>query len=166
MTRAELVAFIGRHRLGVLATVAAGGPEAAVVGVAVTADLELVFDTLGSTRKAENLRRDPRIAFVIGWDEEQTVQYEGIADEPTGQELERLKAVYFAAFPDGPSRLAWPGITYFRVRPTWVRYSDFRAAQAMILELSGAELINDPPPDRARDPSSDPGGPVGSGGGG
>ena len=170
MTRAELVAFIGRHRLGVLATVAeSGAPEAAVVGVAVTADLELVFDTLGSTRKAENLRRDPRIAFVIGWDQEQTVQYEGLADEPAGPELERLKAVYFAAFPDGPSRLSWPGITYFRVRPTWVRYSDFRGTQAMLLELSGAELVQDPPadppPDRSRDPSSDPGGPAGSGGG-
>ena len=29
-------------------------------------------------------------------------QLEGVADEPGGAELERLKAVYFAAFPDGP----------------------------------------------------------------
>lgn len=144
-TRADLVRFAGRHKLGVLATVSPGGaPEAAVVGVAVTGDLELVFDTLGSTRKAQNLRRDPRIAFVIGWDEEQTLQYEGIADEPSGAELERLKAIYFAAFLDGPSRQSWAGITYFRVRPTWVRYSDFRSVQPLILELSGAELAEDP----------------------
>jgi hypothetical protein len=137
MTRAELVAFLGRHRLGVLASVAAGGaPQAAVVGVAVSADLELVFDTLGSTRKAANLRRDGRAALVVGWDEEQTVQLEGIADEPAGAELTRLKQVYFAAFPDGPTRESWPGITYFRVRPTWVRYSDFRGAEPVIVEMT------------------------------
>src|SRR2546423_1531656 len=78
--------------------------------------------------KAQNLRRDPRVAFVIGWDlgsDERTVQYEGIADEPAGDELARVKAAYFEAFPDGRDRENGPGITYFRARPTWIRYSDF-----------------------------------------
>src|SRR5687768_17324726 len=101
MTRDQLVSFIRKHRWGVEASVAAGGhPQAAVVGVAVTDALELVFDTLDSTRKCANLRRDPRVAFVIGWDEACTVQYEGIADEPTGPELARLQEIYFAHFPD------------------------------------------------------------------
>jgi hypothetical protein len=141
MTRAELVTFIRKHRWGVEASVAAtGAPQAAVVGIAVSDALELVFDTVGTTRKGANLRRDPRVAFVIGWDEGQTVQLEGVADEPAGDELARLQALYFAAFPDGPSRLSWPDITYFRVRPTWVRYSDFRGAEAVIVELGPAEL--------------------------
>jgi pyridoxine/pyridoxamine 5'-phosphate oxidase len=145
MTRQEFVDFIRRHRWGVVATVAAtGGPEAAVVGVAVTDDLELVFDTLGSTRKAENLRRDGRVAVVVGWDEEQTAQIEGLADEPAGAALEACRRAYFAHFPDGPTRLAWPGITYFRVRPTWVRFSDFRRPTPKIVELLAADL------DRAR----------------
>jgi hypothetical protein len=136
MTRDELVAFIRRHRWGVEASVAGSGqPQAAVVGVAVSDALELVFDTLGSTRKAANLRRDPRIALVIGWDQERTVQLEGIADEPTGAELAQLKAVYFAHFPDGSSRESWPGITYFRVRLTWARFSDFSAAEATVVEI-------------------------------
>ena len=97
--------------------------------------MELVFDTLGSTRKAMNLRRDGRVAVVMGWDEGQTVQIEGVADEPTAAELERLRRTYFAKFPDGPTRLAWPGLTYFRVRPTWVRYSDFRGAAPVVVEL-------------------------------
>ncbi|HEX7450933.1 MAG TPA: pyridoxamine 5'-phosphate oxidase family protein, partial [Polyangiaceae bacterium] len=63
-----------------------GAPQAAVVGYAVSDDLELVFDTLGSTRKAHNLRRDSRVALVVGWDDDQTVQIEGIADEPCGEE--------------------------------------------------------------------------------
>jgi pyridoxine/pyridoxamine 5'-phosphate oxidase len=127
MNRAELKAFLQRHRYAVQSSVSAdGAPQAAVIGVAVSDELELVFDTLGSSRKALNLRRDPRIALVVGWDEEQTVQLEGVADEPTGGELARCKAVYFAAFPDGPEREAWPDISYFRVKIAWARYSDFR----------------------------------------
>ena len=105
----------------------AAAPQAAVVGIAVSDDLELVFDTLGSTRKMANLRANPRIALVIGWDDEQTVQLEGLADEPHGPELERLKRVYFEAWPDGVERQMWEGITYVRVRPSWARFSDFRA---------------------------------------
>ena|SRR5215471_14021948 len=141
MTRADLVAFIRRHRLAVVATVsAAGGPQAAVVGIAVSDDLELVFDTLDSSNKARNLRRDGRIAVVVGWDEEQTVQVEGVADEPAGAELEAVRRIYFQAFPDGPTRLSWPGITHVRVRPAWIRYSDFRGPEPQIVELAAADL--------------------------
>jgi hypothetical protein len=141
VTLTELTAFIRRHRHGVQASVAPGGaPQAAVVGVAVTDALEIVFDTLGDTRKAANLRRDGRAALVIGWDQEQTVQLEGVADEPRGAELAAVKQTYFAAFPDGSTRESWPGITYFRVRPTWIRYSDFRGSTPVIVEWTAAEL--------------------------
>ena len=101
MNRTDLLSFLRRHRLCVHATGSdSGAPQAAVVGYGVSDDLEVVFDTLATTRKAANLRRDPRIALVVGWDEEQTVQMEGLADEPTGAELARLKRVYFAAYPD------------------------------------------------------------------
>lgn len=127
MDRAELLSFLRRHRYCVQASVKAdGAPQAAVVGFAVTNELEIVFDTLGSTRKAYNLRLEPRIALVIGWDDEQTVQLEGAADEPSGPELARLKQAYFGVFPDGVARQSWPSISYFRVRPHWARYSDFR----------------------------------------
>jgi hypothetical protein len=53
------------------------------------------------------------------------VQYEGIADEPAGADLQRLKDLYFEAFPEGRGRQGWPGITYIRARPIWLRYSDF-----------------------------------------
>jgi PPOX class probable F420-dependent enzyme len=133
VTRDELLALLRRHRLCVQASVSAtGAPQAAVVGYAVSDGLEIVFDTLGTTRKAVNLRRDPRVALVVGWDEEQTVQLEGVADEPAGEELQRLKAVYFAAWPDGVERERWEGITYVRVRPTWARYSDFRPGGGVV----------------------------------
>jgi len=126
MTRDELLPFLRKHRLGVQSTVSSSGdPQAAVVGIAVTSELEIVFDTVDTSRKCRNLRANPRIAFVIGWDQEITAQLEGIADEPTGKERERVLESYFAAYPDGRDRLAWKGITHFRVRPTWIRYSDF-----------------------------------------
>jgi hypothetical protein len=133
MQRTELAAFLKRHRYAVQSSVSeSGAPQAAVIGVAITEELELVFDTLGTSRKAVNLRRDGRIALVVGWDEEQTVQLEGIADEPSGAELTRCKAAYFAAFVDGLEREQWPDITYFRVKPTWARYSDFRAGGGVV----------------------------------
>jgi pyridoxine/pyridoxamine 5'-phosphate oxidase len=141
MNRAELLIFLRRHRLCVQASVSpAGAPQAAVVGYGVSDALELVFDTLETTRKVQNLRRSPRIALVVGWDGEETVQIEGVADEPQGADRERLQRVYFQAYPDGQSRQAWKGITYVRVSPTWARYSDFRGTRPEIVEFSEADL--------------------------
>ena len=146
MTRDELLLFLRKHRICVQSTAsAAGAPQCAVVGFAVSDRLEIVFDTLVTTRKLQNLRRDPRIALVIGWDEE-TAQIEGLADEPSGADLERLKACYFAAYPDGVERLKWDGITHVRVRPTWVRYSDYRGPDPRIVELGEHELKSSPAP--------------------
>ena len=109
------------------------------MGIAVTDGLEVVFDTLGSTRKCLNLRRNPKISIVIGWDQETTVQIDGIADEPEGAELERLKEVYFSVYPDGKDRQSWSGITYFRIKPTWARYSNFNA-DGEVVEFSAEDL--------------------------
>jgi hypothetical protein len=120
-----------------------GWPQAAVVGFAVTDALELIFDTLDTTRKVINLRREPRIAVVVGWEEgenEQTLQIEGIADEPTGAERERLVSVYLQKYPEGRDRQKWTGLTYVRVRPTWLRYSDFRPASQRIVELDQTQI--------------------------
>lgn len=145
MTRDELLAFMRRRELAVQASASASGPQAAVVGVVITDEFEVFFDTLDSSRKWENLRTDRRIALVIGGlvpGDAQTVQYEGIVDEPTGAELSRLKALYFARFPDGRTRETWKGITYVRVKPSWIRYSDYAQDPPVILEFSSAELIS------------------------
>jgi hypothetical protein len=133
MTRDQLLQFVRSHRICVEATRSnEGAPQAAVVGFAVSDDFEFVFDSLGNTRKIRNLRLDTRVALVVGWDAEQTVQIEGVADEPKGADLERLKKVYFAAYPDGVERLGWDGITHVRVKPHWMRYSDFRAGGSIV----------------------------------
>ena len=142
MTRDGLLGFLRRQRLGVVSTVSPQGePQGAVVGVAFTDHLEVIFDTLDTSRKCVNLRRNPRIAIVVGWDEEITVQLEGTADEPAGAERERVLGAYFIPYPDGRDRLSWPGITHFRVRPHWARYSDFNPG-GRIVELTKAELAS------------------------
>lgn len=136
MNKAEIGVFLRRHTLAVEASVAAdGAPQAAVIGFVANEELELFFDTLATSRKYQNLKRDPRIALVIGWDEEQTIQYEGVVDEPTGPELKLLQELYFARFPDGPERQRIPEIRYLRVRPRWLRYSDFSQSFPDIVEI-------------------------------
>ncbi len=118
--------FLRAHRYGVVSTVCENGaPEAAFVGLAVTPDLDLIFETLNTTRKYANILRDPRIAAVVGWDQNETLQYEGVSDEPNEEDWETLETIYYAALPENRSHLGWPGLTYIRVRPRWIRLSNY-----------------------------------------
>ena len=57
MTKAELFGFISGCKLGVLGSVSPEGvPQTALVGIAVTEALEIVFDTLDTTRSSEIFR--------------------------------------------------------------------------------------------------------------
>lgn len=144
MTRASLLDRMRAHRYAVQSSVAAtGAPQSAVVGVAVTDACEIVFDTLASSRKCVNLSRDPRVAFVMGSmlpDASWSVQLEGIADLPSGQDREALVRAYLTVFPDGAERQAWPGLTYVRVRPRWIRVMDYGSNPPEIVELDADDL--------------------------
>ena len=138
MERAGICSFMSGFKYGVLSSVAKDGtPQSALVGIAVSEELEIVFDTVNSSRKYRNLVERPSCCFVVGgWSSEQTVQYEGTAFEPKGEELERYQRIYFAAWPDGPARMIWPGIAYFAVRPRWIRYSDFDQNPPAVEEMT------------------------------
>ena len=103
-----------------------GAPQAAVVGVGVTDDLELVFGTSNQSRKYGNITRNPKVAAVIGWDGPQTVQYEGEARELSGEEAEKYSELYYEKNPQALKHKGRPDQTYFLVKPTWVRYTDLR----------------------------------------
>lgn len=136
MTRADLFAFITSHKLGVLGTISPdGSPQSALVGIAVTKDLEIIFDTVDSSRKYRNLTANPNACFVLGWEGEITLQYEGAAFQPKGDALARYKKDYFAAWPDCLVHESWPGIAYFVVRPKWIRYSDYDQRPPLIEEF-------------------------------
>jgi Pyridoxamine 5'-phosphate oxidase len=141
VTRPELLELMKRQVLCVEATVSGeGAPQAAVVGIVVTDAWEIFFATPTGSRKHQNLQRDAKIAFVVGWSEAFTVQYEGLADFPEGPELGRLMALYRTRFPDERERELWGSLTFVRVQPRWVRYSDFRTVPPATTEFVGAEL--------------------------
>jgi hypothetical protein len=48
---------------------------------------------------------------VARCDQQITGEHEGVADEPSGAELERLKACYFGVYPGGVERQRLDGIT-------------------------------------------------------
>jgi pyridoxine/pyridoxamine 5'-phosphate oxidase len=131
--QARLVEFIATCDLAVVSYLSSEGtPQSAVVGFAVTPDLEIVFDTVSSSRKYRNLKARGECC-VVAWVGEATVQIEGTAEE-TSQD--GYKEAYFAKLPDGRDRLSWAGITYFVVRPRWIRFSDFGARPAVVEEFS------------------------------
>ena len=137
MDRAAIYSFMTQFRYGVISSTSSNGrPQSALVGIAVTQDLEIVFDTVKSSRKYPNLVERPTCSFVVGWGGEQTVQFEGVAIEPEDTELERVQQAYFAVWPDGPERVLWPTIAYFVVQPRWIRFSDFEQIPPLIVEMS------------------------------
>ena len=141
MDRVALHSFMSQHRYGVVSSMAANGTvQSALVGIAVSPELEIIFDTVKSSRKYPNLIARPACSFVVGWSGEQTVQFEGIAVEPQGHELKRYQEMYFAVWPDGPLRMTWPGLTYLVVVPRWIRYSDFDQRPPLIEEMTLGDL--------------------------
>ena len=126
LTPVQLLSYMRAQPWAIEASVTPlGTPQAAVLGVAVTDRWELLFDTVTQSRKHQNLLKNPRVAFVIGWEHERTVQYEGIAEELEGAELEKYKGIYAKKYPDSTGRDKWAELTYFVTRPTWVRYGDY-----------------------------------------
>ena len=67
ITREQLLAFRREELYAVQASVSASStPQAAIVGVIVSDRFEVFFDTLGTSRKPDNLRHNPAVALVIG----------------------------------------------------------------------------------------------------
>ena len=127
MTKGFVYEFIKSYNLGVISTISLNNnPEAALVGIAVSADLEIIFDTVKTSRKYQNLLQNPSVAMVIGWDNETTVQYEGMASELNDADAQYYKEIYFEVYPDGRERdKTWPDIVHFKITPKWIRYSKF-----------------------------------------
>ena len=126
MTREFVYNFIKQHDLAVISALSKENkPESALIGIAISENLEIIFDTVKTSRKYQNLIQNSQVALVIGWDNETTVQYEGTAKELSRGDSD-LKEIYFTAFKDGRLRAeTWPGIVHFKITPSWIRYSNF-----------------------------------------
>ena len=136
MTLEEVFDIARQKRFLVVSTVGeSGAPESALMGFALTQANEIVFDTMSTSRKAVNLTRNPKAALVIGWDDQVSLQIEGVARRPAGDDLMSAKAAYFRAWPDGRARENWPDIAYVVVQPKWIRYSNYAAGPPVVEEF-------------------------------
>lgn len=129
--------FVKKQKIAVLSTVnSQGKPESAVLEFGETDELELVFDTYTSSRKYKNLQTNKNVSLVIGWDEDITVQYEGVAEEIKGEEAKKYKKAYWNKNPIAQRWEAREGITFFKVTPRWIRYSDLNKDPWEVFEIS------------------------------
>lgn len=70
--------------------------------------------------------RFPRVAVVIGWDDEVTLQCEGNADVVVGEWRDRCLRANVQQYPEGRQRAQDPQIVLVRIRPDRGRLSDYR----------------------------------------
>ncbi|OIJ68478.1 hypothetical protein WN71_007860 [Streptomyces mangrovisoli] len=133
-----MTAFIRRHGDGVFSTLGPdGSPQSAYLTLAATDRGEIVLDARETSRKVANLRRDGRVSVVVGGRDGVTLQAEGLADIPSGDERQRCADAYREAFPEFAPSLEDPAIVVVRVKILWARLGDFRPSTALVQETSG-----------------------------
>ncbi len=128
--------FLGKQKLGIIATLHENGaPEAAAIQVTLADDGNIVFDCFPESRKFKNIYTDKRIALVVGWEDNITVQIEGDVVPITDvNEKKKLEGIHVANCPLEAEFLKY-GAQLFKIKPRWVRYSDFRNNPSVIFEL-------------------------------
>jgi len=137
MKKEEVLKFIKKHDLAVVATVSVENkPQASVVEFGELDDLAIIIDLLKTSRKYKNLQSNRNVAVVIGWDDNITVQMDGIAHELSGEELEKAKIAYFVKNPRAKKWANNPDIVYYVLKPYWIRYSDVTKHPWLIEEFS------------------------------
>ena len=128
--------FIKNEKLAVLATVTIDGkPEAAVMAFSEKDNFELIFQTPNDSRKYANLKKNPNVAVAYGWDLEKniTVQYEGVAKEAQGGEINECREIHSRKSQISAEYANIPENKYFKVIPKWIRYWDFKTDEKFVL---------------------------------
>ncbi|MFK0329812.1 pyridoxamine 5'-phosphate oxidase family protein [Rhizobium sp. NPDC090275] len=130
-----LLEFLRKHKLAVIATCHGDGkPEAATIDFSVRDNLEVVFSAFKETRKFGNLAERPCVAFVVGWDDNITVQYEGEATRVAAADIEEYQEAYLGSLPAAREFIE-RGAVIFKATPRWIRYSDFNQEPPELIEI-------------------------------
>lgn len=136
MDHAEMIAFVRRHGLAVVATQGPDGvAQTARFGVAITDLTEFVLEISKHSQKYANIVRFPQVALKVGADESLTVESEGMADVLTGAERDRCLRFFFQQFPAGRERASQPDIIHVRIRPRWLRANDLSPESFGVREI-------------------------------
>jgi hypothetical protein len=136
MTPHEMIDYVRTQRAGVISTLGEdGAPQSAYLAITATGTGDLVFDAKPGSRKIANLRRDARIAVVIGGADGTTLQAEGRAEVLAGAESTAFGDEYLRTFPEYEDSVRGGGVVIVRVRLDWARFGDFRGAEGVVAEV-------------------------------
>lgn len=131
--------FIKAQRLTVISTIdnERNRPEAACIAFAEKENLDLIFGTRNTSRKYNNLQTNQNVSFVIGWtDEFGTVQYEGVAEELSGEEALKHGRIMADKNENARAFLTRDDQRYFLVKPTWIRWVDKSKKPQVVSEIT------------------------------
>ncbi len=137
--RADALAFLTRHKVGVLATASPEGvPHASTVYYTVQGDFTVYFLTLINSRKYAALSGNPQAAFVVSdADTPQTLQMEGVVMDITlDEEAAKKKEDLWQVLNSNPwfygpiTKLDLSEVVVMWMRPTWVRWGDYAFAES------------------------------------
>lgn len=131
--RKDALAFLKRHKTGVLATKGEGGPHASMIYYTADDNFNIYFATLENSRKFKALSAHPEVAFVVATpDVPQTLQIEGMAmdimlDQTFAEKKEEIMKVLNSNpnFHAPMTKMDPAEMIVVWVRPTWIRWSDY-----------------------------------------
>lgn len=133
--------FLSKNTLMVLSTVKSqtNAPASSLVAYVETPALELYFQTQKKTRKYSNLLENKQVSILTGWESNQriTLQYEGVAQQITDvRHIEEVKQLFLnKKSPSTEKYLNHPDVAFFKLTPSWIRYSDYTMRIPDIREL-------------------------------
>jgi len=134
-SKKDIFEFLNQQAHAVVSTVnKQGNPQAALVGFGQTTDLQIIFGTDMTTRKAQNLSHNTHVAMVINGDDS-CVQLEGIAKQTSGEELKKYFDLFFKKMPGLEKYSHLKNQIYFVVTPNWIRYIDHTTSPGTVSEM-------------------------------
>lgn len=132
--RKDALAFLQRHKTGVLATTEREYQvHASMIYYTADKDFNIYFLTSADTRKFRALQAHPQVAFTVSIpDVPQTLQIEGMAMDITlDHEAAKKKEELFEVLNSNPwfygpvAKLDSAATVVVWIRPTWVRWADY-----------------------------------------
>ena len=141
--RKDALAFLTRHKTGVLATAEGDALHASTVYYTADHDFNIFILTHSNSRKFKALQEHPKVAFTVSTpDVPQTLQIEGIAmditlDEEAAKKKDELVGVLNSNnwFYGPITKLDPAERVIVWIRPTWIRWADYA------FEESGSEHV-------------------------
>jgi len=108
-------------------------PETATIYFIVDDEFNFYFHTQADSRKAQNFRKNPHVALVVGTENVPiTVQVEGEVEQMHyGEELKKryteLQQIsHSGLFAPPLDTLKGEGLIIYKIKTTWLRFMDFR----------------------------------------